>query len=69
MIDEAKELSLKDSVSRIKRTMVRQAMKKHSDGQTKTAQSIGMTDRAIRHLLKIVTLVYFFLTSHLIVGI
>lgn len=52
MIDEAKEFSLKESVSRIEKTMVRQALKKHADCQAKAAQSIGLTDRAIRFILK-----------------
>jgi two-component system response regulator HydG len=52
MINEAKEFSLKESVSRIEQTAVRHALKKHNDCQAKTAQSIGLTDRAIRHILK-----------------
>ena len=52
MIDEGTEFSLKDSVSRIEKTMVRQALKKHADCQAKTAQSIGMTDRSIGRLMK-----------------
>jgi len=52
MIEEGKEFSLKDSVSRIEKTMVRQALKKHADCQAKTAQSIGLTDRAVRDIIK-----------------
>jgi transcriptional regulator with GAF, ATPase, and Fis domain len=53
MIDKEKKFSLKDSVSRIEKTMIRQALKKHANCQAKTAQSIGMTDRAIRHILNL----------------
>jgi len=52
MIDEAKEFSLKESVSRIEKIMVRQALKKHNS-QVKAAQSLGITDRAIRHLQRL----------------
>jgi DNA-binding NtrC family response regulator len=52
MIDEAKEFSLKDSFAIIENGIVRQALKKHNNYQSKAAQSLGMTDRAIRHLLK-----------------
>ncbi|MGA3286358.1 MAG: sigma 54-interacting transcriptional regulator [Bacteroidota bacterium] len=52
MIDEGTEFSLKDSVSRIEKTMVRQALKKYADCQAKAAQSIGLTDRAIRFISK-----------------
>jgi hypothetical protein len=33
--------------------MVQQALKKNADCQAKTAQSIDMTDRAIRHILNL----------------
>jgi len=49
MIEEGKEFVLKDSVSRIEKTMILQALKKYADSQAKAAQSLGMTDRAIRH--------------------
>ena len=49
MIEEGKEFVLKDSVSRIEKTMILQALKKYADCQAKAAQSLGMTDRAIRH--------------------
>jgi DNA-binding NtrC family response regulator len=52
MIDEVKEFSLKDSISRIEKIMVQQALKKHDDCQAKAAQTLGMTDRAIRHVVK-----------------
>lgn len=52
MIDEGKEFSLKDSFSRIEKTIVLQALKKHGNCQTKAAQSIGLTDRAIRFITK-----------------
>jgi DNA-binding NtrC family response regulator len=52
MIDEAKEFSLKESVSRIEKTMVRQALKKHDSCQTETAQALGMSDFNIRRIAK-----------------
>ena len=52
MIDEAKEFSLKESVSRIEKTMVRQALKKHNSCQTETAQALGMSDFNLRRIAK-----------------
>ena len=52
MIDEGKEFSLKDSVSRIEKTIVRQALKKHNSCQTETAQALGMSDFNLRRIAK-----------------
>ncbi len=52
MIDEGREFSLKDSLSQIGKGMVIQTLQKHSNSQIKTAQSLGLTDGAIRHLTK-----------------
>jgi DNA-binding NtrC family response regulator len=49
MIEEAKEFSLKHSISRIEATIVRQALQKYDNCQAKAAHSLGLTDRAIRH--------------------
>jgi two-component system response regulator HydG len=49
MIDEAKEFSLKDSVSVIEKGIIQRTLKKHDDCQAKAAQSLGITDRKIRH--------------------
>jgi transcriptional regulator with PAS, ATPase and Fis domain len=51
MIDEGREFSLKDSVPRIEKVVIKQAMKKHRECQAKIAQSIGLTNRAIQHIL------------------
>lgn len=52
MIDEGKEFSLQDSFSRIEKSIIRQAMKKHDDCQAKAAHLLGKTDRQIRRLMK-----------------
>jgi DNA-binding NtrC family response regulator len=52
MIEEGREFSLRGSISRIEKIMVQQVLKKHSDCQAKAAQSIGLTDRAIRFITK-----------------
>jgi DNA-binding NtrC family response regulator len=51
LIDEGREFSLKDALTRIEQIIVKQAMIKHEKCQVKVAQSLGMTDRAIRRLL------------------
>jgi DNA-binding NtrC family response regulator len=49
MIDEGREFSLKDSVSVIEKGIIQRTLKKHDDCQAKAAQSLGITDRKIRH--------------------
>jgi two-component system response regulator HydG len=53
MIEEGKEFSLKDALTRIEQVIVKQAMKKHEKCQVRAAQYLGMTDRSIRRNLKI----------------
>jgi DNA-binding NtrC family response regulator len=52
MIDEAKEFSLKDSLLKMEKGIIKQALQKHHNSQIKAAQSLGLTDRAIRRLIK-----------------
>ena len=52
MIDEGKEYSLKDSLSKIGKGKVIQTLQKHCDSQIQAAQALGLTDRAIRDILK-----------------
>ena len=52
MIDEGKEFSLKDSLSKIGKGIVIQTLQKHSDSQIKAAQALGLTDGAIRQIIK-----------------
>ena len=51
MIEEGREFSLWDSISKIESTMVRYAFKKHSENQAKATHSLGISDRGIRHIL------------------
>jgi two-component system response regulator HydG len=52
MIDEGKEFSLKDSLSKTEQWFIDKALKKHEGFQAKAAQSLGMTDRTIRRSMK-----------------
>ena len=49
MIDDAKEFVLKDSLLKIERGCVEKALKKYDNCQIVAAQSLGITDRKIRH--------------------
>jgi DNA-binding NtrC family response regulator len=52
MIDEGKEFSLKDSLSKTEQWFIDKALKKHEGIQAKAAKSLGITDRTIRHSMK-----------------
>ena len=52
MIDEKREFSLRETVSIIENVFVRQTLKEYGGKQSKAAQSLGMTDRGIRRVLK-----------------
>ena len=52
VIQEHREFSLKASILKIEKAFVRQALKEYGGKQAKTSQSLGMSDRAIRHILK-----------------
>jgi len=52
MIDEGKEFSLKDSLSKTEQWFIDRALEKHEGFQAKAAQSLGITDRSIRRLMK-----------------
>ncbi len=51
MIDEGKEFSLKDSFTKLENLIINQVLDKNSGCRSKTAQSIGLTNRAIRYIL------------------
>jgi DNA-binding NtrC family response regulator len=53
MINEGKEFSLKESISTIERTVICKALSKYGNSQSKAAQALGMTDRGIRRLIKL----------------
>ncbi|MGD1045301.1 MAG: sigma 54-interacting transcriptional regulator [Bacteroidota bacterium] len=51
LIQEHREFSLKESFTKIEKAFVRQTLIEYGGKQVKAAQSLGMADRKIRHLL------------------
>jgi transcriptional regulator of aroF, aroG, tyrA and aromatic amino acid transport len=51
MIDEAKEFSLKDGLSKIGDSLTRRAWKRHNKNNTRTSQVLGTTERSIRRIV------------------
>ena len=52
MIDEAKEFSLKKSLSRLEKNIVGRTMLKYNNVQSNTSKALGLTDRAVRDIQK-----------------
>ena len=52
MIDEGKEFSLKKSLSRIEKDLVKRTSLKNNNVYAKTSKALGLTDRAVRNLYK-----------------
>lgn len=52
MIDEGKEFSLKKSLSGLEKDIVKRTSLKYNNVQSKTSIALGLTDRAIRDIIK-----------------
>ena len=51
MIDEMKEFSLKESLSKIERSLLNRTWKIHNKNNTRTSQVLGMTEKSVRNIV------------------